>query len=52
MKKSNSLLKTFLRRRLAIPVSPLEKYAKKPRSPRQPLSNGAYDFAERAGAGR
>jgi hypothetical protein len=52
MKKSNSLLETFLRRRLAIRVSSLEKYANKPCSPRQPLNNGGYDFAERVGAGR
>jgi hypothetical protein len=37
MKKSNSLLETLLRRRLAIRVSPLEKYANKTWLARQPF---------------
>lgn len=50
MKKSNSLLETFLRRRFAIRVFPLEKHTNKPWLARQLLKWG-YDSIERAGAG-
>jgi ABC-type uncharacterized transport system substrate-binding protein len=50
-KKSNSLLETFLRRRLAIRFILWKKYANKPWLARQPVNNGRYDSAERVGAG-